>query len=59
MPDKRPINEKGRPQGYWETYFTNGKPHSKVHYVNGVELGFSKYWFKDDGKLTYNEYYAK
>jgi antitoxin component YwqK of YwqJK toxin-antitoxin module len=58
LENKTPRNANGNPHGRWETYYSCGS-WWKAHYVNGVELGFSKYWFKDDGKLTYNEYYAK
>jgi len=58
LENKRPLNKKGQRDGCWVTYYGCGS-WWKAHYVNGVELGFSKYWYSDSSKIIQNEYYAR
>ena len=48
--DLKPINKKGQPHGYWETYYNNGQLNYKGSYVNGLKDGYwESYW--PDGTL--------
>jgi len=47
------IND--NPDGYWETYYSNGQLSDKGNYINGKEEG---YWeeYNKDGRLIVKEY---
>ena len=54
--DIKPINEKGEPHGYWESYYYNGQLCYKGNFVNGKQHGYwEDYW--SDGKLKSKIYY--
>ena len=50
MQDKTQYNGKGQRHGYWEIYWSNGKPHYKGMYINGIDLGF---WIEDTIEKIY------
>ena len=58
MQDKTPINEKGQRHGYWETYYSNGKPHYKGNFINGKLHGLWERYYLN-GQLIYKEYYSR
>jgi antitoxin component YwqK of YwqJK toxin-antitoxin module len=56
MQDKTPRNEQGQPDGYYETYYGNGRLSHKGLFVNGKSFGCHKnYW--GDGSLWYEGNY--
>jgi len=52
--DKRPLNDKGEPHGYWEYYFGQTLWY-KCFYHNGKEIGYEYYY--NDGKLFEKKYH--
>jgi antitoxin component YwqK of YwqJK toxin-antitoxin module len=39
-----PHNKKGERHGYWERYYTNGKPLFKGHYHNNERIGYWEFY---------------
>ena len=58
MQDKTPINEKGQRHGYWETYYSNGKPHYKGNFINGKLHRYGLWELSNNLQLT-RIYYAR
>ena len=58
MQDKEPRNINNKPNGYWETYYSNDKLCLKGYFINGKQYGFFEYYYYT-GKLDTKEYYAR
>jgi len=54
---KNRLNRKGRKQGYWEDYFSNGNPYFKGSYKNGRYDGYWEYYY-GNGNLYYKGSYV-
>lgn len=61
MQNKEPRNADKQRHGRWELYYPSGNTWWKANFVNGIEIGFSEYWYRvgPDDNITNNEYYAR
>ena len=50
---KNQYNKEGRPEGYWEYYFTNGQLDYTRNYINGIENGPATGYFFITARLAY------
>ena len=46
------LNSEGKKEGYWETYYDNGKLQDSGNWISVTEKGFSKR-YKHDGQLYF------
>tara|TARA_R110002126_G_scaffold82497_9_gene202206 strand:- start:2314 stop:2475 length:162 start_codon:yes stop_codon:yes gene_type:complete len=46
------MNKNGKEYGFWEAYWSDGKPCFKGNYLNGKEHGFWEY-YNYNGNLRY------
>jgi len=54
--DIKPYNDKGKPHGLWEWYYSDGSVWSKGFYNNGKEVGYEEFYLNKNDKLN-KKYY--